>query len=170
MELEIHSKRSDHEKCLEIAEEMCLEAAHDDLHALAVKARHMSLLGNAGKQEVIAAWYALIRCAEYHYEMLHDMTLHTKWLYSAFNGLVNDLIARSDLDRAFAAIEQLADVLIQDYSRCKELGDEIAAAEIKSNFRFFLCGCYRGCFPDDDNIISSDPRFRKCETRLAFVE
>ena len=43
-------------------------------------------------------------------------------------------------------------------------------AEIKGNFSFYLCSCYRGCFPDEDNIISRDPRFRKCETLLARVE
>lgn len=170
MEIEIYSRRGDHEKCLEIAEGMCREAAHDHLHALAVKARHLSLLGDAGKQEAITAWRALIRCAEYHYEMLHDLKIHTKWLYSAFGSLVHDLIALSEFDRAFAAIEQLTDALIQDYSRCKEMGDEPAAAEIKGNFSFYLCSCYRGCFPDEDNIISRDHRFRKCEMLLARVE
>lgn len=170
MELEIYSKKNDREKCLEISDRMCREAVHDYLHALAVRARRISLLGNAKKQEAIVAWQALLDGVKSNYKMFRDINIHTKWLYSALNNLANDYIVISENDKVFEVIEELTDTLILDYKECKEKGDTAVAAEIKGNFRFYLHSCYSLCFSTEENAISNDPRFKECETRLGSID
>jgi len=75
-----------------------------------------------------------------------------------------------EIGKAFDVIEELANILIRDYKKCKESGEEAVAAEIKSNFKFYLHSCYNLCFHSDDNIISEDPRFKKCEQMLYSVD
>lgn len=169
MEIEIYSKKNDHDKCLELSNQICEEAVHHYLKALAVKARRISLLGNARKQEAIAAWHDLLDGAKYNYKLFNDINIKTKWLYSALNNLANDYIAISELDKAFEVIEELTDTLILDYRECKENGHEAVAAEIKNNFKFYLHSAYNWCFPTDNNIISNHPRFKKCEQMLENI-
>lgn len=170
MEIEIYSKKNDHVKCLEISNRVCNEAVHHFLWALAVKARRISLLGNQRKQDAIAAWQDLLDGVHFNYKKSNDLTIHTKWLYSALNNLANDYIAMSETDKAFEVIEELTDTLILDYKACKEKGDKATATELKSNFGFYLHSCYNGCFPLNDNAISNDPRFKKCEVLLDSVD
>lgn len=166
MEIEIYSKKNDHEKCLEISDQVCEEAVHHYLWALAVKARRISLLGNSGKTEAIAAWRALLDAVKWNYKVFHDITIKTKWLYSALNNLANDYIAISDTDKAFEIIEELTDTLIDDYKEYMDKGNKAEAEKLKDNFRLYLHSCYNWNFPTDDNIIANDPRFRKCERLL----
>lgn len=170
MEIELYSKKNDHNKCLEISNRMCHDAVHDYLRALAVKARRISLLGNERKQDAIAAWRDLLESARYNYNMFRDQSIKTKWWYSALNNLANDYIAISKTDQAFEVIEELTDTLILHYSEYKERGDESAAAALKSNFGFYLHSCYNWCFPTADNIISSAPRFKKCQQKLECID
>lgn len=170
MEIELYSKKNDYDKCLEISNRACEEAVHHYLWALAVKARRISLLGNARKQEAIAAWHNLLNSVKSNYKMFHDIKIHTKWLYSALSNLANDYIAISEIDKAFEVIEELTKTLILDYKELKEKGDTAVAAEIKSNFRFYLHSCYNWCFKTDDNVISNNSRFKKCELMLDSVD
>lgn len=170
MEIEIYSKKKDYAKCLEISNLACIEAVHHYLWALAVKARRISLLGNAKKQVAIAAWYDLLDAIKFNYKLFHDIKIHTKWLYSALNNLANDHIAISEIDKAFDVIEELTDTLIFDYKECKENGDIAVAEEIKNNFRFYLQGCYNLHYQTDDNVISNDPRFKKSEKMLDSID
>lgn len=168
MEIEIYSKKNDHDKCLEISNRVCNEAVHHYLWALAVKARRISLLGNVRKREAISAWYDLLNGAKFNYKMFHDINI--KWLYSGLNNLANDYIAISEIDKAFEVIEELTNALIFDYKACRERGDNVVAAEIKSNFRFYLRSCYNWCFGTEDNVISNDPRFKKFELMLDSID
>lgn len=170
MEIEIYSKKNDHDQCLAISNQVCNEAAHHYLWALAVRAKRISLLGNEKKQEAIAAWQDLLGGVTFNYTMFRDIRIHTKWLYSALNNLANEYIAMSEIDKAFEVIEELADTLILDYQECKETGDNAVAAEIKSNFKFYLHSCYNACYQTDDNVIANDPRFKKCERMLEGAE
>ena len=162
MEIEIYSKKNDLEKCVELSNNMCDEAVHDYLRALAVRARRLSILGNSKKQEAIYAWHQFLDAIKYNAKMFDDITIHTKWLYSALNNLANDYIAISEIDKAFEVIEELTDTLLLDYSACKEKCAYTTAEEIRSNFKFYLNNCYKMCFETDDNIISNDSRFQKC--------
>ena len=170
MEIEIYSKKNDHNKCLEISDHMCNEAVHDYLHALAVKARRISLLGDAKKQDAISAWHQLLSAIKFNDIIFDDVTIHTKWLYSALNNLANDYIAISEVDKAFEVVEELTDILIFDYKECKEKGNKTIATEMKNNFKFYLHSCYNWCFETDDNVISNDPRFKKCEQLLDSID
>lgn len=169
MEIEIFSRLNDNDRCIEIANDICIEAVHHYLRALAIKARRLSVCGNARKREAIEAWRVLIEQTKANYRLHRDIKIHTKWLYSALNHLANDYIAISEIDKAFDVMEELTQTLIHDYRVCKEEGNMDAAAEMKSNFRFYLHGCYNLCYPTDVNIITDDPRFKNCEQRLVRV-
>lgn len=170
MELEIYSAKNDQTRCIEISNQICKDAVHDYLRALAVKAKRISLLGNVKKQDAISAWHHLLSAIKLNDTMVDDITIHTKWMYSAFNHLANDYIAVSEIDNAFHVIRELAESLILDYKKCTESGDYVTAEEIKSNFNFYLRSCYNKHFHTDDNIISGDSRFIKCQEMLDAVE
>lgn len=165
MEIEIYSKMDDHGKCLDLAKEVCEEAIHNYLWALAVKARRISLLGQAHKQEAIRAWQDLLSAAKLNYGMVRQMRIHTKWLYSALNNLSIDYLALSEADSAFAVMKELSEVLLEDYRELTKNGNTVAAEELKRNFRFYL----HGCIPEGDPGLTSDPRFRELELLLGGV-
>ena len=169
MEIEIFSKKNDLTKCVELSEHACQEAVHHYLWALAVRAKRISLLGAARKQEAIAAWKTLVDGAKSNYKLFRDIKINTKWLYSALNNLSNDYIAISEVEKALEVIEELTDTLICDYKMCKEKGENVVAEEIKNNFRFYLHSCYNLQYPTDDNVISNDHRFKKCEMMLDSI-
>ena len=75
----------------------------------------------------------------------------------------------SEFDKAFETIEELTDVMIQNYNKLMDIGDFINAEVIKKNFRFYLNGCYKLSFPTDDNIITNDPRYKECCENIALA-
>ena len=170
MEIEIYSKKNDQDKCIELSNGMCGEALHDYLRALAVRARRISILGNSKKQEAISAWHQFLDAIRFNAKMFDDITIHTKWLYSALNNLSNDYIAISEVDKTLEVIEELTNALIHDYKVCKANGDNAVAEEIKNNFRFYLKSCYNLHYQTDDNVISNDQRFKKCEKMLDSID
>lgn len=170
MEIEIYSKKNDNKKCLEISNSVCNEAIQHYLWSLAVRAKRISIFGEEKKQESIAAWYNLLESIKFNYKIFPDIQIHTKWLYSALNNLANEYITISEIDNAFEVIEELTNALIFDYKECKEKGDFAVAAEIKSNFKFYLHSCYNLCFQTEDNVIVNDPRFKKCEQKLSSIQ
>ena len=165
MEIEIYSKKNDQNRCLEIADRMCHDALHDYLHALAVRARRISIAGD--ETNAITAWHHLIDSVK---QSDGDLSVHTKWLYSAMNHLANKYIALSEIDKAFDVIGELTDTLILDYRACLEKGDQATAAELGGNFKFYLHSCYNLCFDTEDNIITEDARFRAFEQKLDCVK
>lgn len=170
MEIEIYSKKNDHQKCLALSEQVCCEAVHHYLWALAVRAKRISLLGDERKQDAIAAWHTLADAAKRNYQLFCDIKINTKWLYSALNHLANDYIAVDARDGAFEVIEELANTLVCDWRTCRESGDDVTAAEIKGNFRFYLHSCYNLCDQSIGSAISGDPRFQACERLLESIE
>lgn len=167
MEIEIYSKKNDQNKCLVLSERVRNEATHHYLWALAIRAKRLSIADGAKKRDVVAAWHDLLDGVKFNYAKFRDIRIHTKWLYSALNNLANEYIAVSETDKAFEVIEELTDTLILD---CKECEDSAVVAEIKSNFGFYLHSCYNLCFQTDDNVITNDPRFKKCEQMLDAVD
>lgn len=170
MEIEIYSKKNDHTKCLELSNEACDEAVHHYLWALAIRAKRISLLGKDRKQEAITHWRELADAAKFNYKMLHDIKINTKWLYSALNNLANDYIIISEFDEAFKVIEELTNILMIDYNEYKRHEDDAIASEIKTNFKFYLHSCYNLCYHTDNNVISNDQRFKKCEMMLDSID
>ena len=63
MEIEIASRKNDHASCIRIASRECLEATHQYLRALAVKASRLSL---ARKPEAVSAWLALLDAVKFN--------------------------------------------------------------------------------------------------------
>ena len=169
MEIEIYSKKNDLERCIDLTHDICNEAVHHYLWSLALKARRLSLAGNYKKCDAIAAWYVLLEAVKFNYRIFNDITINTKWLYSALNNLANDYISISEIDKAFEIIEELTDTLSRDYKYCIENKDIIVAKEIKDNFNFYLHSCYNWCFTTEDNIITNDTRFKKCEQILKNI-
>ena len=168
-ELQIADKKKEYDKCLEIASSICNEAVAHYLSALWIRARRISILGNDRKKEAISAWYDLLEAAKNNYRVFNDRDI-IDWWYSALNRISNDYIAISEFDKAFETIEELTDTIIMHYNEYKEKGDTEALEEMKSDFWFYMHWCYNKCFPTSDNIIANDPRFKKCEERLAALD
>lgn len=155
MEIEIASAKGDHQACIQIASRECLEATHQYLRALAVKASRLSIARNT---EAIAAWQALLSAVKFSDTLAWDYGIHTKWLYSGYNHLARDYIAVGGHSKALATVRELALILQHDYQVCQERGDSKQAAELKSNFAFYL----KGCLPAEDSPMASDPVFLEC--------
>ncbi len=168
-ELYISNKKKEYDKCIEIASAICDEAVFHYLSALWNRARRISILGNARKKEAISAWNDLLEAAKYNYRVFNERDI-IDWWYTALNRISNDYIAISEFDKAFETIEELTDTIIMHYNEYKEKGDNEALAEMKSDFWFYMHWCYNKCFPTEDNIIANDPRFKKCEERLAALD
>lgn len=168
MEIEICSGRNDHGKCIELSENVCREAIHHYLWALAIRAKRLSLAGSERKQDAITAWHDLVREASSTYEIFRDEKIRTKWLYSALNHLSNDYIATNQADKALETVEELAKVLLQDYSRRLEHGDHNGAEELKSNFYIYLHGCYDQHYATCDNEIANHRKFQSSERLLGI--
>ena len=164
MELEIYSKKNDIDKCFEITEQICIEAVHHYLKALALKAKRLSMVR---KKDAISVWHTLLESAKQSYVDYEDTKINTKWLYSGYNNLVNDYIELCEYDKAIETIEELTDILILNHNDLIEKGDAVSAEMIKGNFMFYLNSCYNRCFPTDDNIITNDPRYKECCQKLA---
>lgn len=161
MEIEIASKKNDQAKCLELAESACLEAVHHYLWALAVRARRISLFGTERKREAIDAWQSLIEAAKTNDTAFRDMTIHTKWLYSAYNHLSNDYLALSEKEEALDVVETLAKTILDDYRVCKDRGENATAEELRKNYEFYLKGCCQQETTDGGSIFENT-RFLAC--------
>ena len=166
-EIEIYSKKNDQEKCLEISKKMCSDAINNYLWALWVRARRISIFGNERKQEAILAWRDLLESAKMNYRRFKDVDTHSEnWWYGSLSYISNEYIAISEFDKALDTVEELTDTLILHFNQLKESGDTEAAKELNTNTTIHLRRCYSCCLSSDDNIISNDPRFKKCEEKL----
>lgn len=169
MLMEIYHKKNDNDKCLEISERVCFEAVDSYLASLWVRARRISIYGNARKQEAISAWRDLLAAIKLNHGIFNN-SKYMWWTIKGYTWLSNDYIAISDFENTFIVIEELTDILVEDYKKAKEAGDIARVEKLKSNFWFYMHWCYNKCFPTSDNIIANDPRFKKCEERLAALD
>lgn len=163
MEIEIASAKGDHQACIQIASRECLEAAHQYLRALAVKASRLSIARNT---EAVAAWQALLSAVNFSDTLSLDYGIHTKWLYSGYNHLAKEYLACSQPQKALETIRALAEDLLSDHRICKEQGNRKQAAELKSNFAFYL----KSCLPGEDSPIAADPAFLECLAMESAME
>lgn len=170
-EIEIFSKKDDQEKCLAISKEICATAIDEYMQALWVRARRISIFGSERKREAILAWYDLLESAKFNYKRFNDIDTDSQyWWYCALNHLSNDYIAISEFGKALEIVEELTDTLIIHYNELKENGNMSLTNEFKSTMTGQLHRCYSWCFPNEDNIIAKDPRFKKCEERLLALD
>lgn len=166
MAIEVHAMKNEREKCVEIANRVLDEAAHHYFHALALKAKRISVLGITTKKNAIQAWKQLLRAIENHDAIKWDIQIHKKWLYSAYNHIFQDYMSLSETEEAFWILEKLTNTLLEDYNRCRSMGKIDTAEEIRENFCFYL----RGCLPEDEKqMILKDERYITCENRLRYV-
>lgn len=163
MEIEIASAKGDHQACIRIASRECLEATHQYLRALAVKASRLSIARNT---EAVAAWQALLSAVNFNDTLSWDYGIHTKWLYSGYNHLAKEYLACSQPQKALETIRALAENLLSDHRICKEQGNRKQAAELKSNFAFYL----KSCLPGEDSPMAQNPSFQECLAMESAME
>lgn len=167
--LEICDGKGDIDKCVTISNRICRNAVNEYMNALWTRARRISVYGNAKKLEAIGAWRDYEAAAKLNHKVFN--TLGTVcWVFSSLNMLSNDYIAISEIDKAFEVIEELTDLMISYYNESKEKGYEDGVNYIKEHTWFRMHWCYNRCFETEDNIIANDPRFKKCEERLAALD
>ena len=170
MLIEVYSKKNDHDKCVELSNKIAIEATVEYLHGLSIRARRISILGNARKKEAIALWSEYEEAAKLNHRIFKaDFTMIC--VADALKKLSNDYIAISEFDKAFEKIEELTDYLIVFYKgyydnfKDKAYSEEIE--KMKDFCRSSLINCYDWCFPTSDNIIANDPRYKACEAKIA---
>lgn len=169
MLMEIYDKKKDNDKCLEISKRVCSNALDMYLASLWVRARRISIYGNVRKQESIKAWRDLLAAIKLNAEIFNNTRIMW-WNIKGYTWLSNDYIAISDFENAFTVIEEFTDMLVDYYMQAKKEGNIAIIEELKNNFWFYMHWCYNKCFPTSDNIIANDPRFKKCEERLAALD
>lgn len=167
--LDIYAAKGDLDKCLALSEDMSFIAANEYLDALWTRARRISVYGNARKHEAIAAWRDFESAAKFNNKLFKNDQFIGSVFY-ALNCISNDYIAISEFDKAFEVVEELTDLMISHYNKRKENGDLEGAKRIKDNIWFYMHWCYNRCFETEDNIIANDPRFKKCQERLAALD
>lgn len=166
--LEIYDRQKDYEKALESANKICNDYTERYLQSLFDKGRRISLFGNVRKQEAIAAWYDLLDAAKLNYRIFGN---DFPWacIIVAYNMLSNDYIAISEFDKVFEIMNEYVDFGV-DTLRSKKA----TAPELFDQFKVYINApedylrqCYNWCFETDDNIITKDPRYKKCFDKLA---
>lgn len=169
MLLEIYDRKKDYEKCIEVSKDMCDESMHSYLDCLWVRARRISIFGNARKKEALNAWYDFLDAAKLNHRIFNNGT-SMDMQRLAYANISNDYIAISEFDNALTAIEELCEFGFTCYEEFKAKGFAPAVLkEIVNDFKISLRKSYCLCFPTSDNIIANDPRFKKCEERLAAL-
>ena len=169
MLIDIYDRKKDYEKCIEVSENMCDDEVRSYLECLWIRARRISILGNVRKQEAIDAWRDLFDAAILNYRIFKTEEA-AFWCYHALCRMSNDYIAISKTEKVLETVEQLTDIVILHYNEFKEKEETEIAERIKNNTALRLDRCYNSCFPTSDNIIANDPRFKKCEERLAALD
>ena len=150
---------------------MCDESINNYLWSLWVRARRISIFGTERKSEAILAWRDLLESAKFNYNKFEDIEINTAdWWYTALYHLCGEYIALSEFDKAFGIIEELTDTLIEHYYEAKAEGKTDSTESYKNHWEYYLNRCYSWNFPTSDNIIANDPRFKKCEERLAALD
>lgn len=168
MLIEIYDRKKDYEKCIEVSKDMCEESLSSYLECLWIRARRISILGNVRKQDAIDAWRDLFDAAILNYRIFKTEEA-AFFCYQALCRMSNDYIAISKTEKVLETVEQLTDIVILHYNEFKEKEETEIAERIKNNTALRLDRCYNLCFPTADNIIANDPRFKKCEERLAAL-
>ena len=80
--------------------------------------------------------------------------------------MAKEYFANSEPQKALETIRALARDLLCDHRICKEQGNRKQAAELKSNFAFYL----KSCLPGEDSPIAADPAFLECLAMESAME
>ena len=72
--------------------------------------------------------------------------------------MAKEYIAAGEQSKALTAVRDLTQALLQDHETCKARGDLQTAAELKSNFAFYL----KSCLPAEDSPMAEEPIFMEC--------
>jgi len=131
------------------------------------------LKNNTFKYAIIAVFLAIIYFviySIYNNNKPREENIIQNNEYSETQVYDNIRLAISEFDKAFEVVEELTDLMISHYNKRKENGDLEGAKRIKDNIWFRMHWCYNRCFETEDNVIANDPRFKKCQERLAALD
>lgn len=167
----ISSDRHDFPAALEIAEKLCYDKMDVFLNALWTRARRISIFGNARKEEALAAWDDMIRAARLCREIVgkedwdkyYEVSLCLIW---GLQMASSDNLPLGRIERALDYCEEITDVVEEtvksyggkslkedDYNRYKQL-------------EWALHGCFDMIFEEEDNMLTREERYKKCEERI----
>ena len=169
------------------AEELAVHRARSEtlnsVFALKLRARRISIFGNARKAEAIAAWDDALKAAiefkrlfgdtwpwelREQIDLSHPLTLISEILICKHC----DHIAIGEMDDALECIEQETENTIALY---KELCGNVSRDEDKFiNMLEFVKSYpeawYNRLFENDDNILTREERFKACKARIDALE
>ncbi len=174
--LGIACDKHDFPAALELAEELCFNKIHIFLDALWTRARRISIFGNARKEEALAAWDDMIRAARLCREIVgkddwdkfYEVTLCLIW---GLQMASSDNLPLGRVDRALDFCEEITDVVEETVSCYK--GKKSLKEEDYNRYKqleWALHGCFDMIFEDEDNMLTREARFKKCEERIRAIK
>ncbi len=103
----------------------------------------------------------------YGTEILDFNVIIDKFIIEAITRESCDHLAISDIPAALACVEEATDIVIKAFERFKRSGATKDDLErYVSDCRWVPIKCYGWVIPDDDNVLSREPRFKECQRRI----
>lgn len=172
----IATVKRDFEKSEKLAEKIAKRSAVDYCNSLALLARSIDIFGNARKEEAISAYK---NCLDNAYEFERFFGDDFDCFQSARHSQINALgkmsccyLAIDRVDDALDCVEKTADLTTDFYNKAKkEIDDQKEREKCLSFLKYYpLVWCYNSVFSDDDNILTSEERFKTCKARIDALE
>lgn len=170
--LDIACEKKDYETAEALATSVSKRRAYEYLNSLFLRARRISIYGSVRKEEAIRAWRQMVEEAKdiakiYGGEILDFNEIIDKFLIEAITREANDHIAISDVDSALTCVEEATEIVEKGFERFKRSGASKDDLERYVNdCRWVPIKCYGWVIPDENNILSREPRFKECQRRI----
>ena len=170
--LDIACEKRDFKSAEALSARVSKRRAYEYLNSMFLRARRISIYGTVRKKEAIAAWRQMVEEAKhiaqiYGGEVLDFNEIVDQFLIKAITSESNDHLAISDVESALNCVEEATEVIEKAYDRFKKSGagkDDLE--RYRSDCRWVPIMCYGWVIPNDDNILSREPRFKACQQRI----
>ncbi len=170
--LEIACEKKDYEKADALATAVSKRRAYEYLRSMFWRAKRISIYGSARIEEAIAAWRQMVEESKdiariYGSEILDFNEIIDQFIIEAITRESNDHLANSDVQAALSCVEEATEIVEKAYARYKRSGAGKEDLErYVSDCRWIPRMCYGWVIPDDDNVLSREPRFKACKQRI----
>ena len=164
--------KKDYETANALATAVSKRRAYEYLRSMFWRAKRISIYGNKRITEAIAAWRDMVEESKdiariYGSEILDFNEIIDQFIIEAITRESNDHLANSDVQGALNCVEEATEIVEKAFARYKRSGagkDDLE--RYVSDCRWIPRMCYGWVIPDDDNVLSREPRFKACKQRI----
>lgn len=170
--LDIACEKRDFKSAEALSARVSKRRAYEYLNSMFLRARRISIYGDVRKKEAIAAWRQMAEEAKhiaeiYGGEILDFNEIVDRFIVKAITNESNDHLAISEVEEALDCVEEATEVVVKAYDRFKKSGaGKEDLARYRSDCLWVPVMCYGWVIPDEDNILSREPRFKVCQQRI----